>query len=251
MGKAQNTVDALNNRISTHANFAKYEINDWIIPILDVQKHYHILDIACGNGKQLIPISKIIDEAGSITGLDISQEMLNEIHTYTKKNKNTILKQGKMENIDTDFEDSYFDLIFCCFGLYYSTNYKRTIKDIYNKLKNNRKCFVCGPIKGNNLELTEIHEVFGKLPREYVIHNNFIETKALPYFKSIFSEVKIEIFENPITFPNKEALLRYWKSYTLFEREVQNEFENSITDVFRKDGKFITKKIVMGITAKK
>ena len=246
MGKAQNTVDALNNRISTHANFAKYEINDWIIPILDVQKHYHILDIACGNGKQLIPISKIIDEAGSITGLDISQEMLNEIHTYTKKNKNTILKQGKMENIDTDFEDSYFDLIFCCFGLYYSTNYKRTIKDIYNKLKNNRKCFVCGPIKGNNLELTEIHEVFGKLPREYVIHN-----KALPYFKSIFSEVKIEIFENPITFPNKEALLRYWKSYTLFEREVQNEFENSITDIFRKEGKFITKKIVMGITAKK
>ena len=99
--------------------------------------------------------------------------------------------------------------------------------------------------------MTEIHEVFGKLPREYVIHNNFIETKALPYFKSIFSEVKIEIFENPITFPNKEALLRYWKSYTLFEREVQNEFENSITDIFRKDGKFITKKIVMGITAKK
>ena len=94
MGKAQNSVEALNNRISTHANFAKYEINDWIIPILDVQKHDHVLDIACGNGKQLIPISKIIDDSGSITGLDISEELLNEVNTYTKKTKNIILKSN-------------------------------------------------------------------------------------------------------------------------------------------------------------
>jgi len=250
LGKAQNSVDALNNRISAHANFAKYEINDWIIPILDVKKDNHVLDIACGNGKQLIPISKMIDQAGSITGLDISKELLNEIRLNTK-NKNVILKQGKMEDIEINFENEYFDLIFCCFGLYYSTDYKKTIKDIYNKLKNNGKCFVCGPIKGNNLELTNIHEVFGELPKEYIMHNNFIETKALPYFKSLFNEVKIEIFENPITFPNKEALLKYWKSYTLFEQEVQSEFENTITEIFEKEGKFITKKIVMGITAKK
>ena len=153
MGKAQNSVDALNNRISAHANFAKYEINDWIIPILDVKKDNHVLDIACGNGKQLIPISKMIDQAGSITGLDISKELLNEVRLNTK-NKNVILKQGKMEDIEINFENEYFDLIFCCFGLYYSTDYKKTIKDIYNKLKNNGKCFVCGPIKGNNLEFT-------------------------------------------------------------------------------------------------
>ena len=75
--------------------------------------------------------------------------------------------------------------------------------------------------------------------------------RLLFFFKSVFSEVNIEIFENPITFPNKEALLKYWKSYTLFEQEVQNEFENAITNIFKKEGKFITKKIVMGITAKK
>ena len=84
-----------------------------------------------------------------------------------------------------------------------------------------------------------------------MLHNNFMENFALPYFKSLFSEVKTEIFENPVTFPNKETLLKYWKSYTLFEQEDQNKFEKAIEDIFTKEGKFITKKVVMGITAKK
>ncbi len=251
MTKAQNSSKALNSRIATHANFAKYEINDWIIPALKVQESNNILDIACGNGKQLIPISEMINENGSITGLDISEELLKEVNTHTENKKNVILKKGEMENIDEYFKNEYFDLILCCFGLYYSKDYKNTIKDIYNKLKDNGNCFVCGPIKRNNQELTDIHETFGKLSDEYMLHNNFMKNFALPYFKSLFSEVKTEIFENQVTFPNKETLLKYWKSYTLFEQEDQNKFEKAIEDIFIKEGKFITKKVVMGITAKK
>jgi len=249
--RAQNSSDALNSRIAAHTNFAKYEINEWIIPALKVQENDHVLDIACGNGKQLIPISEMINENGSITGLDISEELLKEISACTEQKKNVILKQGKMENIDKYFENEYFDIILCCFGLYYSSDYKNTIKNIYNKLKNDGNCFVCGPVKRNNLELTNIHETFGKLSDEYVLHNNFMENYALPYFKSLFSEVKTEIFENPVTFPSKETLLKYWKSYTLFDQEVQNKFENAIENIFIKEGKFITKKVVIGITAKK
>ena len=211
MARAQNSIDALNNRISAHANFAKYEINDWIIPKLEIKEDSQILDVACGNGKQLIPISKMINANGTITGLDISKELLNEIQLNARKD-NVFLKQGNMEDIGKEFKNEQFDLIFCCFGLYYSKDYKRTISDIYDKLKNDGKCFVCGPMNRNNRELTDIHETFGELPEEYNMHNNFMENNALPYFESLFKDVRTEVFENPITFPNKEELLRYWKS---------------------------------------
>ena len=248
--RAQNSSNALNNRLSAHANYAKFEINDWIIPKLEIKRDDQVLDIACGNGKQLIPISETINEGGSITGLDISKDLLDEIKSNVERN-NVFLKNGSMENIGNEFEDNKFDLILCCFGLYYSKDYKKTITDIYNKLKEGGRCFVCGPIKRNNKELTDIHETFEKLPEEYNMHNNFMESRALPYFETLFGEVKTDIFENPVTFPSKDELLRYWKSYTLFEKEEQNKFEKVIEEIFVRENKFITKKVVMGISARK
>ena len=135
--RAQNSSNALNNRLSAHANYAKFEINEWIIPKLEIKEDDQVLDIACGNGKQLIPISETINKNGSITGLDISKDLLDEIKSkingsYNLNNSNTIiLKQGNMEEIENIFNNKRFDLIYCCFGLYYSKDYKKTINDIY------------------------------------------------------------------------------------------------------------------------
>ena len=250
MVRAQNSSNALNNRLSAHANYAKFEINDWIIPKLEIKEDDRVLDIACGNGKQLIPISEIINENGSVTGLDISKDLLNEIESNVERD-NVFLKNGSMEDIGNEFKDAEFDLILCCFGLYKPKQHKIKFKDVYDKLKEGGRCFVCGPIKRNNKELTDIHETFEELPEEYNMHNNFMESKALPYFETLFGEVKIDIFENPVAFPSKDELLRYWKSYTLFEKEEQNEFEKVIEGIFAKENKFITKKVVMGISARK
>ena len=78
LARAQNSSNALNNRLSAHANYAKFEINDWIIPKLEIKGDDQVLDIACGNGKQLIPISETINENGSITGLDLSLIHISE-----------------------------------------------------------------------------------------------------------------------------------------------------------------------------
>ena len=103
--RAQNSSNALNNRLSAHANYAKFEINDWIIPKLEIKEDDKVLDIACGNGKQLIPISEMINENGTITGLDISRDLLNEIKSDVKRD-NVFLKNGNMEDIGNKFENS-------------------------------------------------------------------------------------------------------------------------------------------------
>ena len=248
--RAQNSSNALNNRLSAHANYAKFEINDWIIPKLEIREDDQVLDIACGNGKQLIPISETINESGSITGLDISKDLLDEIKANVERN-NVFLKNESMEKIGNEFEDAKFDLILCCFGLYYSKDYKKTINDIYDKLKEGGRCFVCGPIKRNNKELTDIHETFEKLPEEYNMHNNFMEERALPYFETLFGEVKTDIFENPVTIPSIDELIRDWKSYTIFEKEEQNKIEKVIEEIFARENKVMTKKVAMGKSAMK
>ena len=72
-------------------------------------KDDQVLDIACGNGKQLIPISEIINESGSITGLDISKDLLDEIEANVKR-KNVFLKNESMENIGNEFENAKFEV---------------------------------------------------------------------------------------------------------------------------------------------
>lgn len=243
---------ALNIRISTHERFSKYEINDWILSTINLSSKERVLDIGCGNGKQLIPYSREIGPDGHALGLDISDELLDEAKRKAKDSGVKVeLRRCGMEDLASCLDGKIFDVISSCFALYYSKDYVKTMNDIWNLLEDGGRCFICGPTQGNNLELAELHTRVTELPPAFVEHTRFMEEEALPAFRNISENIETSIFRNPIEFPDKSSLLDYWKSYTLFNDDARLRFEELVDQIFESDGTFTTQKVVLGILVSK
>ncbi|MCS4538598.1 MAG: methyltransferase domain-containing protein [Thaumarchaeota archaeon] len=243
---------ALSIRIATHGQFAKYEVNDWILKNLNLKKGERILDIGCGNGKQLIPYAKIVGDKGLAFGVDLSEELLEELKEAAKKSKVSIkVKRCGMEELAEGLGKERFDAAASSFAIYYSKDIDKTVSDIHSLLKGGGRAFICGPTEGNNKELADLHVKVAPLPSKFIENTQFMAKTALPTFEKYFKNVKTSIFKNPITFPNKKAVLDYWSSYTLFNEMAKDRFESLLDDYFAKKSTFVTHKIVLGILAKK
>ena len=243
---------ALSIRIATHCQFAKYEVNDWILKNLNLKKGERILDIGCGSGKQLIPYAKIVGEKGLAFGVDLSEELLEESKEAANKAKVSIkVKRCGMEELAEGLGKERFDAAASSFAIYYSKDIHKTVSDIQALLKAGGRVFVCGPTVGNNKELAELHVKVAPLPSKFIEHTQFMAKTALPTFKKHFKTVNTSIFENPITFPSKKAVLDYWSSYTLFNEKAKAKFESLLDEYFAKKSEFVTHKVVLGILAEK
>ena len=161
---------------------------------------------------------------------------------------NITLKHGNIDNLDTQIHsDTKFDMILSCFALYYSQNISKTISSIKQLLNSNGKLFVCGPVEGNNIELVKFQSNILESKKKY---GPFIMTDTiLPEIKKKFSNVILDYFYNPISFPDASSLFNYWKSYILYEPKIEEQFLEKINEYFSKHDKFVTTKKIIGITA--
>ncbi len=244
--------EALGIRIDAHSRYSKREINDWILERVNLHNRERVLDVGCGNGKQLIPFGKAVGSKGLAVGVDVSQPLLDDaVNTANHDQVSIQVKRCGMEELPACLDPVKFDVISSCFSLYYSKDFSHTISDIASLLAENGRVFVCGPMKGNNAELAELHQEVSTLPEDFITHTDFMETRALPFLRHGFRKVETSIFRNSVEFPNSESLLAYWKSYTLFDEGSQTRFRDLVNSRFSEDGSFVTNKVVLGIVALK
>ena len=59
-----------------------------------------------------------------------------------------------------------------------------------------------------------------------VLAKNEYETlvEILPEIKNHFKEFSLDTFANPLSFPSSNSLIDYWKSYVLYEPNIEQEF---------------------------
>ena len=50
-----------------------------IIEHLDLQPGFHVVDVGCGPGRVTIPVAKAVGSSGTVTALDIQQDMLRRV----------------------------------------------------------------------------------------------------------------------------------------------------------------------------
>src|SRR3989338_2397712 len=106
----------LEKRIEAHDRYAKHDLNGWIFSHVKIRGNDSVLDIGCGTGKQLIPISKMT--SGPVVGVDISREALDSIRPNVGKNVR-LIKSG-MDDAYGKLRDLKFDVILSSFAIYYA-----------------------------------------------------------------------------------------------------------------------------------
>ena len=99
-------------------NFMFQEENQDILEMLDIQQWDKVLDIGCGTGKYIEWIQKY--KPVSITGIDISQAMIDQAKKKYTDNQEIEFKQADIENW-LPFPDNSFDKINCAHVLKFIT----------------------------------------------------------------------------------------------------------------------------------
>ena len=250
------TETTLQQRIEIHEKYSKFEINDWINKKINLHPGETVLDIGCGNGKQAIMYAGVVGKTGKVIGIDISKDLLEEAKTLAGQAHLDITYLNHDANNPLPFENGKFDVISCCFSIYYYLDIDKTLNEMRRVLKNEGRIFIAGPTVKNAHEMLSLYaKVTGKkIPQ---IREERIRDEIIPKIRKTFSNVHVDCFRNPIEFPDSETFLRYFTSTLLVQECKDNPdemsqklsvIEKETDKVIREMGKFIVTKEVYGIT---
>jgi ubiquinone/menaquinone biosynthesis C-methylase UbiE len=259
------TTSDLLTRINIHDQYGSRNIDEWMLEVLPLRKGMKILDAACGAGKQCVSFYEELGGDCAITGVDVSNDLLDKARQVAEEKEYEIEFEQMDFNKAFDFEDEQFDLISCCFAIYYAEDIPFTIKEMHRILKPGGRLFTTGPMPENKQVFYEIiHEATGKVI-PLMPGSSRYGTEILDEVKSTVSRVELKIFENPLTFDTPEPFLSYTRASLSEDRKLWGDFftgqegfediMNKITKVteehIKEDGEIVMTKVVGGILATK
>jgi len=101
-----------------------------VIDAANIQKGHRVIDVACGTGALTIPVSRHIDPAGTIVGIDINDGMLN-----IARSKSTVVEWLNVPAEALPFDDNYFNCAVSQFGLMYFENQQSAVREMMRVLQ--------------------------------------------------------------------------------------------------------------------
>lgn len=261
----QETTQDLKTRIDIHQRYGSRNIDEWMLDLLKPAQGARILDVGCGSGKQLLAFHKHLHGKADITGGDVNSSLLEEARASNAELGNP----WKLMTLDFDrpfdLASESYDLVTCCFALYYAGDFRSTVGEMHRVLAPGGRLFTTGPMPGNKRLFYEvIQEATGK-PIPPMPGSSRYGTEILEAIRKPFASVEVQVFENPLEFESIEPFLDYtraslsedrklWKS--LFESGVSfDQVMQQIEQVGRGrlglEGRLVMTKIVGGFLAAK
>lgn len=78
-----------------------------------------VLDVCCGSGASAIPAAEIVGPTGSVTGVDLADNLLELARRKAQERglQNVEFRAGDMTQLP--FDDCYFDVVVCVFGIFF------------------------------------------------------------------------------------------------------------------------------------
>jgi ubiquinone/menaquinone biosynthesis C-methylase UbiE len=224
------TTEDLQTRIDIHKQFGSRDIDAWMLDTLKLEKGLRILDVGCGSGKQCVAFHNALDGEAEITGGDVSDELLAQAEA-----RNAELGDP-MRFIELDFnsrfplDDAQYDLVSCCFAIYYAEDIPFTIREMHRVLDNGGRLFTTGPMPENKqLFYDIIKEATGK-PIPPMPGSSRYASEILGSIRDTFSKVEVHRFDNPLVFESVKPFIDYTRASLSEDRKLWGSFFESGDD---------------------
>ncbi len=261
----QETTGDLATRIDIHNKFGARDIDAWMLEILPLEPGMRILDVGCGSGKQCFSFYKHLKGQATITGGDVSQDLLTQARQQASQG------QLPIEFIELNFNqpflqpDNTFDLVSCCFAIYYAEDVPFTIREMHRVLKPGGHLFTTGPMPENKKLFYDIIREATGMPIPPMPGSSRYASQFLATIRDQFSSVDLKIFENPLTFDAVEPFVAYTRASLSEDRKIWNslfqtkdDFERIMDQInqtaarwLARDGRLVMTKVVGGFIATK
>jgi ubiquinone/menaquinone biosynthesis C-methylase UbiE len=260
------TTSDLATRIDIHNKFGGRNIDEWMLGLLNLQPGFEILDVGCGAGKQCLSYFRTLNGQAQITGGDVSPDLLAQARTEALKINAPIRFVDLNFNEQFQFSSNQFDLVSCCFAIYYALDVPFTIGEMHRVLKPGGRLFTTGPLPENKqLFYDVILEATNNRPIPPMPGSSRYKSLFLPIIQGLFSKVEVHVFENPLTFETVDPFVAYTRASLSEDRKLwstyfhdKDEFEEIMDKIGKaaqrrldKDGKLVMTKVVGGFLATK
>jgi ubiquinone/menaquinone biosynthesis C-methylase UbiE len=259
------TTKDLLTRIDIHKRYCGKDIDAWMLNLLKPSQGVKVLDVGCGAGKQCFLYHEYCEGKADIVGGDVSDELLVRARTENATRGNPVRLMELDFNRRFPFPDGEFDLVSCCFAIYYADDIPFTIREMHRVLKPGGRLFATGPMPDNKKVFYEVIRKASGKPIPPMPGSSRFSSSIMAAMKETFARVDLHVFENPLTFERPEPFVEYTRASLSEDRRLwtslfrgAEEFEslmNKIRDVVEErvseDGPLVMTKVVGGAIATK
>jgi ubiquinone/menaquinone biosynthesis C-methylase UbiE len=251
--------ELLEQRIAENAAAQEIDLATWIFERLQVRPGEQVLELCCGTGGQTLPLLDRVGDRGHVVALDISKASLDSLASKTgaTNGKRLTCVEGRLEDFSTSLprtsvrqmetQQGGFDLIFCAYGLYYSSDAQRTLHEAKSQLKPGGRIAIVGPFGPNNKPLFDLVRASGVEIGEPVVFSSqsFMLQTVLPWAAQNFESTSIHTMVNPVRWTTQERVLNYWQNTTFYDVAKRGNFETTLRNHFERHPVFVNEKWVM------
>ncbi len=246
--------ELLDQRIAENSASQEIDLATWIFDRVRVQPGDQVLELCCGTGGQTLPLLDRVGDSGRVAALDISRKALDTLNSKAgKRNREKlILVESSLEGFSSSLHQAQlqprsFDLIFCAYGLYYSSDAERTLAEARAWLKADGRVVVAGPFGPNNEPLFDLVRASGATIAEPVTFSSerFMLQTVVPWAARNFAATAVHTMVNPVRWTTFDRVLNYWQNTTFYDAEKRPAFEELLREHFARHGVFINEKWVM------
>ena len=265
-GSSQEEVSAhIGNVIRSEVNKnADYDLEEWIQSRVHISPGETVLDVGCGNGKQVAVFSDLVGVGGKVIGADIFSQVPGLLDKAREKlsDKTNIALMDHSASVPFPQSDQIFDVITSCYSIYYVDDIRASLREYKRLLKNGGRCFIVGPAWDNSMEFYDLNREITKqeLPKNFSGRLWRMNNEVIPASYEIFSRVEVSPFVNRVFFDGDDgvkAVEEYYRATLLFheESEVHDQREQFVSEFVRrvrmeveKKGRYIIYKRAIGLT---
>lgn len=240
----------LSTRISSYTGTQATDLIEWIFSNMPVKNSERVLELCAGTGQQSLRFLKTLRD-GHLVATDISSDALKALHERAEQNgmsgRLTTVK-GDMDALTLDaLGGQPFDRIFCAYGLYYSGDAIALLERLRTWLSADGSIVIVGPFGINNKPLLDLLQQADVTPTEYVTFTSqqFMPDVVVPWACNRFRSVNIRTLVNPVTWPNPETVISYWRNTTFFDGKREEKVRTLLDRHFEHHAAFVNEKWIM------
>jgi SAM-dependent methyltransferase len=216
--------DRLAIRIRAHKEFANFDIDEWIADFLRRRPRQAIFDLGCGNGNHLHLYLGCVGPNGRVAGLDREAALIEQAKRQYGSATNLDLRIGSMD-APFPFANGSFDTSFSNFAIYNATDPAFALGELRRTLRPGGDIVLIGPTINNARELYDFNlRLTGTAIDEVtLIRTDRLRREILPLARDIFDDVREEVINSQLNFPNADEFLRYYMATMLYEEGAEKE----------------------------
>jgi ubiquinone/menaquinone biosynthesis C-methylase UbiE len=127
-GRAASTFDRVGPRFFSH--FGRR-----LVTLAQIPNGANVLDVATGRGAVLFPATEVVGPQGHVTGIDLSEMMVQENREEIKRLGLQNIEAREMDAEYLEFPDETFDCVLCSFAIFFFPQLDRALSEMRRVLK--------------------------------------------------------------------------------------------------------------------